>query len=231
MSGRSSATWVSAASPLAGLGHHVAAGAKLRLERPPDLPFVVDHEDAGHGALRPVVSRQRDRHREPAARRVVERQRAAHRVDEPLGDRQPEPDAVAVGRVAEPLERQGHSWPIDRLIPMPRSTTRRCTRWPISAASIRHRGVGRTEPQRVRDDVGEAAFEQRRIARAPSARSSGISTRIDAVRRTDAVDRGSRRSRRGRRAGRRRPARRSAAGWRRAGCRRAGSGDRSPRRR
>ena len=51
---------------------------------------------------------QRQRHRQTTARRVVERERAVHRVDETLGDREPEPDAVrpsgrrAAGTAARP---------------------------------------------------------------------------------------------------------------------------------
>ena len=79
----------------------------------------------------------REHHGQPAAGGVLGGERAAHGLGEPAGDRQPEADARARRRVAEPLERAE-----DRLLrgagtPGPRSTTRSSTRSPSALAVTR----------------------------------------------------------------------------------------------
>ena len=49
-----------------------------------------------------------DDHRAASSGCVVDRKRAAHRDDESLAEGEPEPDAVALRLIAEPLERLEH---------------------------------------------------------------------------------------------------------------------------
>ena len=81
----------------------VAAGAEIRGERAQDLRLVVDDEDAGH-----ELALQAHDHRQPAAGGVLDLDPAAHRLDEPFRDREPESDPVAAAGVAEPLEGEEH---------------------------------------------------------------------------------------------------------------------------
>ena len=64
------------------------AGAQVGGERPLDLRLVVDHQDPGHAS---TASGKPDDHRHPAAGGVLDGELAAHRVDEALRDREPEP--------------------------------------------------------------------------------------------------------------------------------------------
>ena len=91
----------------------VVAGPQVDGEGPPDVRLVVDDEDEGHGADPPTVGGQHGRdhrevhdHGQPAARGVLGEQGAVHRLGEPAGDGQPEPDAVATRDVAAALERR-----------------------------------------------------------------------------------------------------------------------------
>ena len=122
--------------------------------------------------------RQDDRHRQPAAGRVVERQRAAHRVDEALRDRQARArrrrrsaGRRVAGTAARPCSRSSAA------MPCPRSTTRMWTSSPTRRASIRTGWSSGLNRIALADDVGEAAFEQRRVARRPAARSTGCRRR------------------------------------------------------
>ena len=74
----------------------------------------------------------------PTAGRVVDRDLAAHRLDEPAGDRQPEADPAAVRTGRRAAGTAGTPRRADRRgMPGPRSTTRRSTRRPTAPASTR----------------------------------------------------------------------------------------------
>ncbi len=87
---------------LAGAGRVdvVAARAEVRDERAQDLRFVVDDEDACHGA-----ALQRDDGGRSSAGGVLELELAAHRRHEAARDCEAESDASAAIEIAQPLER------------------------------------------------------------------------------------------------------------------------------
>ena len=117
---------------------------------------------------------QAEHHRQAAAGRVLDLELAAHRLDEPLRDGEPEADAVAVRRRRRAAGRAGTpARARPRGMPGPRSMTRRSTPSPARAGDDADRLARRACADRVVDEVGERALEQARVgddARAASRR-------------------------------------------------------------
>ena len=138
----------------------VAAGAQVDAERAQDLRLVVDDEHAGHdGAtsrLMTIVT--------PPPGRVVDRDLAAHRLDEPARDREAEPDAAcrwSCRRAAGTAGTRARAAPAGS-----RHRGRRRGGRPAPSAthaSTRTRVSGGDHAERVLDDVGDRAFEQRGV--------------------------------------------------------------------
>ena len=164
----------------------VAAGSEIRAERAKDLRLVVDDEDPGHSR-----GLQANDHREPAAGSVLDLDRASHRLDEPLRDREAEPDTFARGSSRRAAGTGGTS--ARARLPARRGRGRR----PHVDAAVDGPGDDpRSDPRRrVRPaalaiDVGERALEQPGVGEHRRAASSGTSTSTSAAAVAEAAQRG-----------------------------------------
>ena len=107
----------------------------------------------------------------PPPGRVLDLDLAAHRLDEPLRDGQPEPHALVRARVAEPLERQEQPLPLVARDAGPAIDDAHVDDAVDDARGDARRRAGRREAHRVLDHVRERPLEQARDRRARAAAS------------------------------------------------------------